>query len=64
MPEDIATASALSSKGEANSEPFPMHKPPIKLVVKKEALGDVAIMRCTLLTPSYGAKRAAHHRLY
>ena len=52
--QDIATAAAFASEYEANGEAFPIHKLPTPSLVKKEAVGDTALMRCTFAAPSYG----------
>ena len=52
--QDIAAADALAAESEANGEAFPIHKLPTPPLVKKEAAGDAALMRCTFAAPSYG----------
>ena len=55
--QDIATTDSLASESEANGEPFPLHKLPTPPKVKKEAVGDAALMRRTFAAPSYGPVR-------
>ena len=61
--QDIAAAAALASESEANGEAFPIHKLPTPPPVKKEAVGDAALMRCTFATPSYGTDTQLYHRI-
>ena len=61
--QDIAATAALATESEANGEAFPIHKLPTPPPVKKEATGDVALMRCTFATPSYGTDTQPFHRI-
>ena len=42
--QDIEATTALASESEANGEAFPIHKLPTQPPVKKEAIGDAALM--------------------
>ena len=53
-PQDIVAATALVSECEANSEPFLVHKLPNLSLLKKEPLGNVALIRCTFAAPPKG----------
>ena len=61
--EHIAAANALASKSKANGEPFPIHKLPTPLAVKKEATGDAALMRRTFVDPSYGPNTQPYNQI-
>ena len=61
--QDIATPATLASECEANGEPFPIHKLPTPLTVKKEPAGDIALMRCTFAIPFYGTNTQPYHRI-
>ena len=58
--QDIAAAAALAFESEANGEAFPIHKLPTPPLVKKEAVGDTALMRRTFAAPSYGTDTQAY----
>ena len=53
-PQDVVATTTLDSKCEANGKFFPMHKLHSQPLVKKETLGNSALMWCTFATPSYG----------
>ena len=53
-PQDIAAIAALADGYEANGEPFSIHKLSTPPTVKKEPVGDVALMQRTFVAPSYG----------
>ena len=57
--EDIASAALLASQAEQSGEPFPIHMLPIPTVIKKEAPGDVQLMKHFVKSPSYGVDSAA-----
>ena len=59
--QDIAAAVALATESEANGEAFPIHKLPTPPPVKKEAVGDAALMRCTFVAPSYQTDTQPFH---
>ena len=61
--QDIAAAAALASEFEANGEAFPIHKLPTPPLVKKEAVGDAALMRHTFVAPSYGTDTQPYHQI-
>ena len=61
--QDIAAAIALASESEASGETFPIHKLPTPPPVKKEAVGDAALMRCTFAAPSSGTDMQPYHRI-
>ena len=61
--QDIAAADVLSSESEANGEPFPIHKLPTPLAVKKEAAGNTTRMRCTFAASSYGPDTQPYNRI-
>ena len=61
--QDIAAAAALASESEANGEAFPIHKLPNPPPVKKEAVGDAALMRRTFVAPSYRTDTQPYHRI-
>ena len=60
---DIAAATVLASESKANGEAFPIHKLPSPPPVKKETVGDVALMQCTFATLSYGTDTQPYHRI-
>ena len=61
--QDIAATDALASESEANGEPFPIHKLPTPPAVKKEAVGDAALMRLTFTALSYGPDMRPYNRI-
>ena len=61
--QDIAAAATLAAEFEANGEAFPIHKLPAPPPVKKEAAGDVALMRRTFAAPSYGTDMQPFHQI-
>ena len=61
--QDIAVAAALAAESKANGEAFPIHKLPTPPPVKKEAVGDAALMRRTFAAPSYGTDMQPYHRI-
>ena len=61
--QDIVAAAALVSESEANGEAFPIHKLPTPPPVKKEAVGDAALMWRTFATPSYGTDTQSFHQI-
>ena len=61
--QDIAAAPTLAIESEANGEAFPIHKLPTPPLVKKEAAGDAALMRCTFAAPSYRTDTQPFHQI-
>ena len=61
--QDIAAANVLASESETNGEPFPIHKLPTPLAVKKEAAGDAALVQRTFVAPSYGPDTQPYNRI-
>ena len=61
--QDIVAAAALASESEANGEAFPIHKLPIPPPMKKEGVGDAALMRRTFDAPSYGTDMQPYHQI-
>ena len=61
--QDIAAVATLATKSEANGKAFPIHKLPTPPPVKKEAVGDVALMRRTFAAPSYRIDTQPFHRI-
>ena len=45
--QDIAATAALAAESKANGEAFPIHKLPTPPPMKKEAVGDAALMQRT-----------------
>ena len=60
-PQDIAAVATLASECEANGEPFPIHKLPTPLAVKKQPSSDVPLLRCTFAAPSYRTNTQPYH---
>ena len=61
--QNIAAADALASESKDNGEPFPIHKLPTPLAVKKEAAGSTALMRHTFAAPSYELDTQPYNRI-
>ena len=61
--EDIASAALLASQAEQSGEPFPIHMLPTPTAIKKDAPGDVQLMKHFVKSPSYGVDSAAYHRV-
>ena len=61
--QDIAVATALASKSEANGEAFPIHKLPTPPLVKKEPARDAALMQRTFAALSYETDMQLYHRI-
>ena len=51
--QDIVAANDLACESEANGKPFPIHKLPPPLAVKKEAARDATLMQHNFAAPSY-----------
>lgn len=62
-PEAIVAAATLASEGVSNIEVFLAPKLPIAPELKKEAPGDVVLMRCTIAASSYSADTTSYDRL-
>ena len=61
--QDIVAATALATESEANGEAFPIHKLPDPPPMKKEVVGDAALMRRTFVAPSYVTDMQPFHRI-
>ena len=61
--QNIVAATAFAFECEANGEPFPIHKLPTPLIVKKEPANDGALMQRTFAAPSYGTDTLPYHQI-
>ena len=61
--EDIASAALLASQAEQSGESFPIDMLPTPTTIKKDAPGDIQLMKHFVKSPSYGFDSVAYHRV-